>query len=91
MQRDAQRLAGDLGVAMGYRDRLRLVQRQEQLRGGIAEKIDDAVVQTAKARAGIDREIGDVQAAQQRRDQIAAISRNRLSVRSWFLLGHAFA
>ena len=56
------------------RDRHRgfLVQAEQHLRPLVAEVIDDAVVQPAVARAGIEREIGNVERAQHRRDAVAA-------------------
>jgi hypothetical protein len=91
VQHDTERLAGDLGVAMRNGDCLRFVQCEQQPRRGIAEIVDDAVVQATKARARVDREERDVQSPQQGRDQVAAVRRDRLAACCWSLLGHAAA
>ena len=67
MYRAHHRLAGHLGIAMGDGDGCFLVQTEQHLRLRIAEIIDDAVVQAAIARAGRQRDIGDVERAAARR------------------------
>ena len=49
-----------------------LVQAEQQLRPFVAEIVDQAVVQSAVARAGIDGDIGDVERAQRIGDDVAA-------------------
>ena len=56
------RLAGHLGVAVRDRDRALLVQAEQHLRRLVAEIVDDRVVQAAIARAGIERDVGNVAA-----------------------------
>ena len=51
MQRDGHRPVGDLGIAVGDGDAVFLVQADNHLRFGIAEIIDDAVVETAETGA----------------------------------------
>ncbi len=63
---------GHLGVAMRDGDGVLLVQAQQHLRALVAEVVDQAVVQSAKAGAGIDGDIGDVERAQRFGDSIAA-------------------
>ena len=65
-------LAGYLGVALGDGDRAFLVQTEQHLRRLVAQEVDDRIVQPAIARAGIEREIGNVERAQHRRDAVAA-------------------
>ncbi len=72
MYRGAHRLAGDLGIAVGDRDRRLFVQAQQHLRRGVADVIDQAVVQAAIARPGIERDIGNVEIAQHLGHDIAA-------------------
>ena len=64
-------LSGGLGVAMRHGDGRLLVQAEQHLRPLVPEVIDDRIVQPAVARAGIQREIGDVERAQHRRDGVA--------------------
>ena len=64
--------AGRLGVALRDRHGGFLVQAQQHLRARIAEVVDDAVVQAAVARAGVEREVGDIEGAQHRGDRVAA-------------------
>ena len=72
MHRSAHRLAGDLGIAVRDRDRGLLVQAQQHLRRGVADVVDEAVVQAAIARAGIERDVGNVEVAQHLGDDVAA-------------------
>ena len=72
MHRGRHRAAGDLGVAVRDRDRALLVQAQQHLRLLVAEEIDDAVVQPAIARAGIERNVGNIERAQRLGDDVAA-------------------
>ena len=57
---------------MGDGDGAFLVQRQQHLRAFIAQPVDQAVMQAAIARAGIERHIGNVERAQQIGHGIAA-------------------
>jgi hypothetical protein len=59
MQHHAHHAARGLGVAVRDRDRRLLVQAEQHLRLRVAEVVDDAVVQAAVARAGVQREVGD--------------------------------
>jgi hypothetical protein len=68
----AHRLAGDLGPAMRQRDRGLLMQAQQHLRPLIAEPVDEAVMQAAIARAGIERDIGNIERAHHVGRDIAA-------------------
>ena len=72
MHRRRHRLAGHLGVAVRDCDRALLVQAEQHLRRGIAEVIDEAVVQAAIARAGIERDVGNVERAQRVGDDVRA-------------------
>ena len=72
MHRGAHRLAGDLGIAVRDRDRGLLVQAEQHLRRGVADVVDEAVVQAAIARAGIERDVGNVEVAQHLGDDVAA-------------------
>src|ERR1700730_2278357 len=64
VQHAGHRLAGRLGIAVRDRDRMVLVQTQQDTRPLVAEMIDDAVVQPAITRAGIQADIRDAEAAQ---------------------------
>ena len=68
----AHRLAGDLGIAVGDRHRVLLVQAQEHLRFGVAEQVDQAVVQAAIRGAGVERDIGQANLPEHQRHHIAA-------------------
>ena len=70
--RDGQRTPGHLRVAMGDRDRVLLVQADEQLRITVAVVVHQAVVQSPVARAGDERDVPQVETAQQLRQRIAA-------------------
>jgi len=72
VQHAAHGLAGRLGVAVRDRDRVVLVQAQEDAGLLVAEMIDDAVVQPAIARARIEADVADAAAAQHLRRDIAA-------------------
>ena len=77
------------------------MQAQQHLRALVAEIVDDAVVQAAIARAGIEREVRNVERAQHRGDaslpQIGVLAgvrlagRSRLRIEGWALLAGAFA
>ena len=71
MHNDRQRAAGDLRIALRDCDRVLFVQAEQHLRGGIAEEIDEAVVQTTIARAGIERDVRDAERAERCRDDVA--------------------
>ena len=81
MHRGGHRLAGDLGVAVRDRDRRLFVQAEQHLRLLVAEEVDDAVVQAAVARAGIERDIGNIERAQRFGDDVAAERRRVGGVR----------
>ena len=68
-------LAGDLGITVSDSDCGFLVQAEQHLRLGIAEVIDDAVVQPAIARARRERDVGNIQRAQRVGDHVAAKTR----------------
>jgi hypothetical protein len=70
MHRCRHRLAGDLGVAVSDRDRRFLVKAQQHLRRGIADMVDQAVMETAIAGAGIECDIGNVEVAQHLGDHV---------------------
>ena len=69
---DSERASGDFRVAVRDRDGVFLVQTQQHLRRGVAEEIDEAVVQAAIARAGIQCNVRNVERAKRRRDDVAA-------------------
>jgi hypothetical protein len=48
------------------------VETEKKLRPRVAEMVDERIVETAKARAGIDRDIVDAKRSQRFRDGIAA-------------------
>ena len=75
VHRRAHRLAGDLGIAVRDRHRRLLVQAEDHLRLLVAEEVDDRVVQAAIARAGIERDIRDIERAQRLGDDVAAKGR----------------
>ena len=68
-------LAGHLGIAVSDRDRALLVQAEQHLRRLIAQEVDDRIVQPAVARAGIERDVGNLQRAQRVGDHVAAEAR----------------
>ncbi len=57
---------------MRDRDRTLLVEAEQHLRRIVAEIIDEAVMQPAVARAGIERDVGDVERPQRIGDDVAA-------------------
>ena len=67
-------LAGGLGVAVRNGDRMIFVQAEQNARPFIAEMVDEAVVQSAIARAGVEADIGNAQAAEHLRRDVAAPS-----------------
>ena len=69
------RLAGDFGIAVGDGDGGFLVQAEQHLRLGIAEIIDDRVMQPAIARARGERDIGNIERAQRLGDDVRAEAR----------------
>ena len=81
MQRDRERSPGDARIAVRERDRALLVQAEQHLRPRVAEIVDQAVVQAAIAGARIERDIGNLERAQQLCDDIAAPAGDRLNVR----------
>ncbi len=72
VQHAGHRLAGRLGVAVRDRDRVILVQAQQDARPLVAEVIDQAVVQPAIAGARIEADERDAEAAQHLRRDVAA-------------------
>ena len=72
MHRHRQRLAGDLRVTLGDCHRVFFVQAEQHLRRAIAQIVDQAVMQSAEARAGIERDVRDAGRAQGFGDNIAA-------------------
>src|SRR5204863_874329 len=62
--------AGDLRIALRDRDRMLFVQTEQHLRSRIAEEIDETVVETAIARAGIERDVRNAERAERRRDDV---------------------
>ena len=67
VQRRGHHAIGRLAVALRDRHRVLVVQAQDHLRRAVAEVVDEAVVQPAVARAGIERDVRDVERAQHRR------------------------
>ncbi len=65
-------LAGRLGIAVRDRDRMVLMQAQQDAGIFIAQMIDQAVMQPAIARARVEAEIADAAAAQHLRRDVAA-------------------
>ena len=72
VQHAGHRLAGRLGVAVGDRHRMVLVQAQDDAGILVAEMIDQAVVKPAIARAGVEADILDAETPQHLRRDIAA-------------------
>ncbi len=72
VQHAGHRLAGGLGVAVRDRDRMVLVQAEQNAGLRVAEMVDQAVVQPAIARARVEADIGDAGAAQHLRGDVAA-------------------
>ena len=58
------RLVGHLGVAMGDRDRVVLVQAEQHLRVFVAEIVHDRIVEPAIAGARVERDVFDAEPAQ---------------------------
>ena len=81
VQRDGERLARDARIAVRERDRALLVHAQQELRPRVAEMVDEAVVQAAEARAGRQRDVGNLERAQKLRDRIAAPAGGDLNLR----------
>jgi hypothetical protein len=72
VQNHTHHAARGLGVTVRDGDRGFLVQAEQHLWPLIAEVIDDAVVEAPVARAGVEREIRNVERAQHRGDRIAS-------------------
>ncbi len=66
---------------MGDGNRMLLMQAQQHARIAVAEVVDQAVMQPAEASAGIQRDIGDAEGANDIRHRVAAISRATGSAR----------
>jgi hypothetical protein len=73
------------GARIAVRDRhgRLLVQAEQHLRPLVAEVVDDAVVQAAVARAGVEREVRDVERAQHGSDGVTAIDVFLNDSRNW--------
>jgi hypothetical protein len=82
MQRDGERLARDAHIPVRERDRGLFVHAEQQFRARVAEMVDQAVVQPAKAGARRERDIGNLERAQEVGDRIASETRDRLRLRS---------
>src|SRR2546423_9378276 len=72
VQHAGHRLAGRLGVTMRNRERVILVQADDDAGVDVAEMIDQTVVEPAIARAGVEADIGDAEPAQHLRRDVAA-------------------
>src|SRR5215469_8696521 len=72
MQHADHWLAGRLGIAVGDRDRMILMQAENDAGVFVAEMIDDAVVKAAIAGARIEADIADAEAPQHLGGDIAA-------------------
>ena len=72
VQHAGHRLAGRLGVAVRDRHRMVLVQAEQDAGRGVAEMVDQAVVQPAIARPRIEADIGNAEPAQHLRRDVAA-------------------
>ena len=72
VDRDGHRPPGHLGVAVRDRDRVLLVQADEHPRIAVAAVVHQAVVQPAVARAGDERDVAQVEAAEEFGQRVAA-------------------
>src|ERR1700761_8965575 len=72
VQHTGHRLAGRLGVAVRNRYRMILVHAEDNSRVLVAEVIDQTVVKTAIARAGVEADIANAETPQHLRRDIAA-------------------
>ena len=72
MQHTGHRLAGRLGIAVRDRHRMVLVHAKNNSWILISQMIDEAVVETAVARAGIEADIANAETPQHLRGDIAA-------------------
>ncbi len=72
VDRDGHRPPGHLGVAVRDRDRVLLVQADEHPRIAVAVVVHQAVVQPAVARAGDERDVAQVEAAEEFGQRVAA-------------------
>ena len=88
VQRDGHRPPGHLGVAVGDRDRVLLVQADEHPRIAVAGVVHQAVVQPAVARAGDQREVAQVQAAEEFGQRVAAPLDRDIAVDAFGLFGY---
>ena len=70
VQAGEHRPVGHLRVALSDGDGVLLVQADQHLRVGVAEEVDEAVVQPAVARAWNERDILEVELAQERRQRV---------------------
>src|SRR5262245_32394336 len=74
MQHAGHGLAGRLGIAVGDRDRMVLVQAEDDARIFIAEVVNDAVVESPVARPWVEADERNAKTAQHLRGDIAAPS-----------------
>ena len=72
MERRCHHAVGGFRVTVGDRDRSFFVHREHHLRAAVAEVVDDAVVQSAIARARHQRDVRNADLAQHRGDRVAA-------------------
>lgn len=72
MERDRERLLGQLRVAVGHGDGVLLVETEHDLGSLVAEIVDETVVESAVAGSRIERDERQLEAAQQLGDGIAA-------------------
>ncbi len=84
VDRDRQRLPGHLRVAVRDRDRVLLVQADEQLRITVAVVVDEAVVEASVAGAGNERDVGQAETAQQLCQRVAAPFHRDIAARDTF-------
>ena len=81
VQRDRERLPGDACIAVRERNRVLFVHAEQELGPRVAEMVDEAVVQAAKARTRSESDVRNLERAQELRDRIAAPGGGRLRVR----------
>ena len=65
-------LVGDFGIALRDMDRMFFMQAEQHFRAFVTQIIDDGIMQAAIARAGIERDIGQIERAQRLGDDVAA-------------------
>jgi len=77
MQQHTERLAGDFGVTMGDGNGALLMQREQHARVGVAQMIDQAVVQSAVTGTRCERNVFNTQRAYYFSNVIAAPAGSR--------------